>query len=585
MSFSTALSGLNAATADLNVKSNNIANVNTTGFKVSRAEFGDVFATSAFGTSSKTAIGSGVVLSSVSQQFNQGNLEFTDNSLDLAISGEGFFAMAPTQDSGDITYTRAGAFGINKDGFVVNSEGSFLRTFPVDANGNISATSMSAAKPLQLPASQGAPEPTTELKIATNLPSNGVPISQTSIVTPAAAGSDTLDFAAPTVGDSVTIEGVTFTISDGTGPSVVTNATTVDVQVDLSGGATAASDAATAFNAAFNLAKAGAASTTLASLSVSTTGAQTTLSDTNAGTASTVSRDVSVGTASGTAPTLVQDVTGSDAVTAAVAVAINPFDPATYNNSTAATVYDSLGNEHIVTTYYQKVDAAVASPVGTDNQWKMQIYISANDIKQPSTPAPVGIAPNQLVQLGGTAVVQFKNDGTLDTVTPTDPISLAMVSPGTALSSGAADLTVALNLKGSTQNSGSFAVGALTVNGFPTGRLTGVDVSDDGLIRATYSNGQAVPIGKIALANFANAQALNKIGNTQWKETTDSGPVIAGEASTGSFGSIQSGALETSNVDLTKELVGLITAQRNFQANSKAIETNNTITQTIINIR
>lgn len=585
MSFSTALSGLNAATADLNVKSNNIANVNTTGFKVSRAEFGDVFATSAFGTSSKTAIGSGVVLSSVSQQFNQGNLEFTDNSLDLAISGEGFFAMAPTQDSGDITYTRAGAFGINKDGFVVNSEGSFLRTFPVDANGNISATSMSAAKPLQLPASQGAPEPTTELKIATNLPSNGVPISQASIVTPAVAGSDTLDFAAPTVGDSVTIEGVTFTISDGTGPSVVTNATTVDVQVDLTGGATAASDAATAFNAAFNLAKAGAASTALASLSVSTTGAQTTLSDTNAGTASTVSRDVSVATVSGTAPTLVQDVTGSDAVTAAVAVAINPFDPTTYNNSTAATVYDSLGNEHIVTTYYQKVDAAVATPVGTDNQWKMQIYISANDIKQPSTPAPVGIAPNQLVQLGGTAVVQFKNDGTLDTVTPTDPISLAMVSPGTALSSGAADLTVALNLKGSTQNSGSFAVGALTVNGFPTGRLTGVDVSDDGLIRATYSNGQAVPIGKIALANFANAQALNKIGNTQWKETTDSGPVIAGEAATGSFGQIQSGALETSNVDLTKELVGLITAQRNFQANSKAIETNNTITQTIINIR
>jgi flagellar hook protein FlgE len=128
-------------------------------------------------------------------------------------------------------------------------------------------------------------------------------------------------------------------------------------------------------------------------------------------------------------------------------------------------------------------------------------------------------------------------------------------------------------------------VGALTVNGFPTGRLTGVDVSEEGLIRATYSNGQAVPIGKIAMGDFANPQALNKIGNTAWKETTDSGPVIAGEASTGSFGSIQAGALETSNVDLTKELVGLITAQRNFQANSKAIETNNAITQTIINLR
>lgn len=447
MSFSTALSGLNAATADLNVKSNNIANVNTTGFKQSRAEFGDVFAVSAFGSSSKTAVGSGVVLSNVAQQFNQGNLDFTDNSLDLAISGQGFFAMAPTQDSGEITYTRAGAFGINKDGYMVNSAGNFLRTFPVDENGNISATSMSAAKPLQLPASQGAPEATTELKVATNLPSNAV-------------GLD-----------------------------------------DGSGGV----------------------------------------------------------------------------------LAIDPTDPTTYSNSTSATVYDSLGNEHIVTSYYQKIDEAAATPANTDNQWQMEVYISANDIKNPG--ATVGIAPNDVVKLGATTTLQFKSDGTLDTVAP-DPIELKMtIADGTELNSGADDQTIVLNLNGSTQNSGSFAVTALTVDGFPTGRLTGVDVSEDGLIRATYSNGQAEPIGKIALANFANVQSLSKVGNTMWKETTDSGPVIAGEAATGSFGKIQSGALETSNVDLTKELVGLITAQRNFQANSKSIETFNTITQTIINIR
>ncbi|MDO7597472.1 MAG: flagellar hook protein FlgE [Pseudomonadota bacterium] len=570
MSFSTALSGLNAATADLNVKSNNIANVNTTGFKSSRAEFGDVFAVSAFGTSSKTAIGSGVVLSNVAQQFNQGNLEFTDNSLDLAISGEGFFAMAPTQDSGEITYTRAGAFGINKDGYVVNSEGSFLRTFPVDANGTISATSMSAAKPLQLPASQGAPEPTTELKIATNLPSNANPISNTSLAASATSGTGAFD--ASTLLADFSIDSVSFEVTDGTNP------TTVTLSADYSGDlASLVSDLGSALGANYVV--------------TNPSGNNIQISSTQTGTGTTVSVGTFNADADGnttnsavTAFPLVTETDGANAIAPSV-VDINPFNPETYSNSTSATIYDSLGNEHIVTTYYQKVDAAVASPSGTDNQWKMQVYISANDIKQPSTPAPVGIAPNQLVQLGGTTVVQFSNNGTLDTVTPTDPVSLAMVSPGTALSSGAADLTVALNLNGSTQNSGSFAVGALTVNGFPTGRLTGVDVSDDGLIRATYSNGQAIPIGKIALANFANAQALNKIGNTQWQETTDSGPVIAGEAATGSFGQIQSGALETSNVDLTKELVGLITAQRNFQANSKAIETNNTITQTIINIR
>jgi flagellar hook-basal body protein len=567
MSFSTALSGLNAATADLNVKSNNIANVNTTGFKSSRAEFGDVFAVSAFGTSSKTAIGSGVVLSNVAQQFAQGNLEFTDNSLDLAISGEGFFAMAPTEDSGEITYTRAGAFGINKDGFVVNSEGSFLRTFPVDGNGTISATSMSAAKPLQLPASQGAPEPTTELKIATNLPSNATPIFKTN--TPAVAGvNPAIDPLAPA---DFSVNNLSFTVKGDT------NTDTVILTADYT--ALTPSDMLAEINA-----------------QLTTSGVTATL---NAGilnftdnTAGTIATPVVASIVGGTADQITNGIVtdASDAVLQLTA--IDPFNPLSYNNSTSATVYDSLGNEHIVTTYYQKIDSKITlnetgNPITTvgDNQWRMQVYVPATDIKQPSTPAPVGIAPNQLVQLGGATVIQFTNSGTLDTVTPTDPVSLAMVSPGTALSSGAADLNVALNLNGSTQNSGSFSVGALTVNGFPTGRLTGVDVSDDGLIRATYSNGQAIPIGKIALANFANAQALNKIGNTQWKETTDSGPVIAGEAATGSFGQIQSGALETSNVDLTKELVGLITAQRNFQANSKAIETNNTITQTIINIR
>jgi len=676
MSFSTALSGLNAATADLNVKSNNIANVNTTGFKASRAEFGDVFAVSAFGTSSKTAIGSGVVLSNVAQQFNQGNLEFTDNSLDLAISGEGFFAMAPTQDSGEITYTRAGAFGINKDGFVVNSEGSFLRTFPVDANGNISATSMSAAKPLQLPASQGAPEPTTELKIATNLPSNALPLS--TAATNFVAGKLTttapltvFDFTADQVsfqvdGNAVTLNGnyatasgvasaidaalpagyvvtvdasnkmiitgpaatvpvvsayngnvdgdvvvadfvtggtqtpggagdissyvfgaalptanysvdnVSFDISFDTGAGTATNTVTLNANYATNAGV--ATEIANQLNTAFGA----------GTFSVAVDGAGIVTINTVANTANPIGAanySNPTGTVTSVANFMVGSGTLGTAAVASAALAIDPFNPNTYNNSTSATVYDSLGNEHIVTTYYQKVDAAVATPAGTDNQWRMQVYISANDIKQPSTPAPVGIAPNQLVQLGGATVIQFTNNGTLDTVTPNNPVALAMVSPSTALSSGAANLTVALNLNGSTQNSGSFAVGALTVNGFPTGRLTGVDVSDDGLIRATYSNGQAVPIGKIALANFANAQALNKIGNTQWKETTDSGPVIAGEAATGSFGQIQSGALETSNVDLTKELVGLITAQRNFQANSKAIETNNTITQTIINIR
>ncbi|WP_438971697.1 flagellar hook protein FlgE [Methylophaga sp.] len=554
MSFSTALSGLNAATADLNVKSNNIANVNTTGFKESRAEFGDVFAVSAFGTTSKTAVGNGVVLQNVAQQFSQGNLEFTDNALDLAISGQGFFAMAPELNSGEVIYSRAGEFAVNKDGFVVSNEGWFLRTFPVDAAGNISATSINATSPIQLPPSVGAPEPTTSLNIATNLPSNSDPISTggAALVPGSYTTSSALtisDFSTDQVSFEVDGNLVTLNADYGSLSGVAS-----EIESQLTG-YTVNLDATD--NIVFNS------------------------PDENAPVIANYNGDVDSGGATIADFTAGSGSAGSLPVTPSV-LAIDPADPASYSFTTSATVYDSLGNEHIVTTYYQKIDAAAVGD--EDNQWQMAAYVDGGDVKGGTEGVPFALETN--------ARLSFNPDGTLastdadPSTAAIDPITLGFTDgTGTEWESGASTQTIALTLTGSTQNSGPFNVGALTVNGFPTGRLTGVDVSEDGLMRATYSNGQAVPIGKIALGNFANPQALNKIGNTAWKETTDSGPVIAGEASTGSFGQIQAGALETSNVDLTKELVGLITAQRNFQANSKAIETNNAITQTIINLR
>jgi len=425
MSFNTALSGLNAASADLNVKSNNIANVNTTGFKGSRAEFADVFAVSAFG-SSDTAIGNGTVLNNVAQQFEQGNLEFTDNALDLSISGQGFFALAPNQTSNEVVYTRAGAFNVNSDGFVVNSAGQFLRTFPVNPDGTVSSTSISSTTALQLPSTAGTPQATDSVAISNNLPST-----------------------------SATITG-----------------------------------------------------------------------------------------------------------------AIDPENATTYTNSTSVTIYDSLGNEHIATLFYQKT--------ATANEWAVEAYITGADITPASNTDPV--------QLGATQTLTF--DPTLGgALATTSAFELPFSLTGTEFVSGAAAQTTTINFQGSTQNSGGFNVTALTQDGFPTGRLSGLDISDDGLVRATFTNGQATPLGKITLANFSNPQGLKQIGNTSWTETLDSGQVLAGEAGTGIFGLVQSGALEASNVDLTAELVGLITAQRNFQANSKAIETNNAITQTIINLR
>lgn len=427
MSFNTALTGLNAATADLNVKSNNIANVNTTGFKGSRAEFGDVYNVSAFGSSS-TAIGSGTVLNNVAQQFNEGNVEVTENALDLAISGtgEGFFTLSPGLDTNELIYSRAGAFNVDREGYVTNSSNQYLMGFPVNNDGSVTSTAQASAQAIRLPTASGTPQATTGVELSTNLPSTA----------------------------------------------------------DAIAGANAPG-----------------------------------------------------------------------------AVEIDPLDADTYTNSTSTTVYDSLGNESTLTYYFQKSE--------TSNEWYADVYINEPDGGADQT------------QLGATQTLNFNpaTGGALST----DPATFNYTASG--LQSGAEDLAFEVDFAGTTQNSGAFTVLDTDQDGFSTGRLTGLDIDDTGLVQAEYTNGQSINIAKIALADFPNPQGLKQIGNTAWEATLDSGEVRAGEAGTGSFGSIQSGALETSNVELTKELVGLITAQRNFQANSKAIETNNAITQTIINLR
>ena len=171
MSFNTALSGLNAAQAALNITSNNIANVSTTGFKGSRAEFADIYASSAFG-SSNTAVGSGTLLANVAQQFGQGILEFTSNTLDLAISGEGFFILAPSEGNSNNLFSRNGEFGVDNNGFVVNNAGSRLQVFPVNSDGTVAATSLSNTIALQLPQTAGVPTPTSVVNIGVNLPAD-----------------------------------------------------------------------------------------------------------------------------------------------------------------------------------------------------------------------------------------------------------------------------------------------------------------------------------------------------------------------------------------------------------------------------
>ena len=199
-------------------------------------------------------------------------------------------------------------------------------------------------------------------------------------------------------------------------------------------------------------------------------------------------------------------------------------------------------------------------------------------------------------QLSDGDTLQFDSNGNLLTgvPNPTIPIDMARLNdPANGyLTNGAqfsADVVVnfrdASGVKLPTQYASNFDVQNLSQDGTTVGNLTGVDIDSFGRVLASYSNGDTSYLSQVTLVRFANVQGLKQVGNTSWKQSITSGEPIGGQANTGTLGSINSSALEQSNVNLTTELVDLISAQRNFQANSRALEVNSTLQQTVLQIR
>lgn len=461
MSFNIALSGVSAAQRDLDTTANNIANVNTVGFKESRAEFGDVYAQSLL-AGGKTKVGDGVLTQEVAQQFSQGSLQFTNNALDLAITGNGFFGTVPEIASRDFSFTRSGMFKLDADNFVVNAAGDNLLGFPVNADGTSSSVALSTSIPVRIPDSSGAPQPTSQVSLRMNL----------------GAGDDAVD-------------------------------------VDL----------------------------------------------------------------------------------------FNPDDPLTYNAATSVTIFDSLGDSHVQTYYFMK-DAAATNewvvvtyvddlPVETEGNVIGTIPVAGPNVAgETALGAGNGVAGFRMIFSAGGDFSGIQNaDGTL---VPTGDIVSEPLGAGVLVNGSDPAQTITSNFAldainatpdEPTQFASAFEVTSLEQDGLPVGRLTGIDIGPDGLVRATYSNGTSEPIVRVALIRFANDQGLTQQSGTQWQESILSGEALAGEATTGTFGDINSSALEQANVNLTTELIDLIIAQRNFQANSRALEVNNQLNQTVLNIR
>lgn len=422
MSFYTSLSGLRGAQTDLSTVSNNIANVGSYGFKRSRAQFGDIM------PASSTTAGQGTRLKGIEQQFTQGGFESSSRELDLAISGAGFFVTRSDLTGGTTHFTRNGSLQIDADRYVVDSNGSYVQMLPVDDDGNVTATSLAAARNLQIPLTSGTPRATSLMNLSVSLPGSA------------------------------------------------------DKPADRPGYSTA------------------------------------------------------------------------------TPYAFDRMDPNSYNYSQQTTVYDSAGNAIPATLYFVRTQSTTAGDA--DNRWEVHTFLG----NESASATPVEL--------------RFDAAGAL--VAPAGPQALDTVQPGGA----SAPLSISLDFGAATQqSSGTFSVGSLEQNGIASAKLNDVSIGADGLVTATFSDGSTRGLGKLLVANFSNPAGLRQQGDGRWTVTGDSGPAIVGTAGSDGLGRIQSGTLERANVDITEELVSLISAQRNFQANAKAIETANAMTQSIMNLR
>lgn len=649
MAFETSLSGLNSASTALDVIGNNISNASTVGFKGSLATFGDIYAASLAGTPTTKTPGLGTNTTAVVQSFVQGAVSKTNNPVDVAINGKGFFRVS---NGTDISYTRDGQFRfvgqLDATGkttysandlaaqnlLLVNALGQHVMGYPAsyaaDPRGVIDK-SQKAGDLLITKSMPGAA--TTTLSMMTNLDSSvGVPSS----MTPATVSSA---LVAPL---AITAANNSFGIRINDLSATPATPVTIDVRIATYATADAL---ATAVQDAINKNTTIAAQGTLVDVTADNAGRLTIATRSTGSKASLDIFSITGDTGfaeliGGTSPASVQGLDHFD-----------PNDIETYSTSTAQTIYDSAGVAHSLTMFFSKtaqpnhwqlnvtadkgtatgsVDLSTLSypvaggtfSIGVDGSTAVDTslpgtYSSMTALKSGMQSAIDGaVGPNKAVvsinannQLvvtsataGGNSAVSLS--GSLSILgspvstagTQLGPFDLEFGVNGLLKNSsiplplGGALPTMTLNLAGSTQYGVPFAVNSATQDGYATGELEKISVSSTGVIQAAYSNAQYRNTGQLVLATFRNPNALINIGNNQWAAADSAGKEeldTPGNTGAGALGLgvVQGSAVESSNVDLGSELISLIVQQRFYQANAQAIKTQDQILQTLAGIR
>jgi flagellar hook protein FlgE len=650
--FNTAVTGLKAASTDLDVIGNNIANSSTVGFKTSRTEFGDIYATAVVGAGSSNVAGSGVTVTDIAQDFQAGTIEFTNNNLDLAINGSGFFQLDDGQ--GGVSYTRAGSFQLDKDGFIVSKSGKFLQGYGLDSEGN-----RLPVDNLQVSQKESPPKATEDIDLSFNIDSREDPETLLADYNRDEPGSFTYSTTVRTFDSLGNEQTIKFNLAEArpfqarqtvtgvtAGESVAATTITAAHITELTGlsvGDVINSSSGSSFFAELTDAVSGDPRIESITITDNTDPVEFTvrffsefpepdllpvssgltvaeISEIAANETQTFALDAA--TAFGGVDSLQEntliDIGGvnvsltagltQDAVGQAItAVEANILDA---NPDVESVIYDNASNEFVITykaeagdvnpgiSFDGNVGSGATNPLWAGTQptvkqgdnsflgvYRMYAYLNNTellDIGKNIDPGEVGTGTEP-----GPILIKFNpSNGLLNSLNGESFSAGAIVPSVTITGADPADstTTITLDLTGTTQFASESIVKASAQDGYTKGDLIGVSFGETGEMVASFSNGQNQDLGVVAIATFENQAGLQPAGDTEWISTLTSGDAIVNPPGTGLNGTLRSAALEQSNVDLSAELVALIEAQRNFQANSKTIETQNTVTQAILQI-
>ena len=514
------VSGLQNNQLMMDVIGNNIANINTIGFKASQATFSEAFAQTLQNASAPNAnnggsnaiqVGLGVGVNSVDSVFTQGTLESTGVSTDLAIQGNGFFAV---NVNGTTRYTRVGTFQLDASGQLVDpGTGAVLQGTLASASGVVSPGTQ--LQNLKINMDQISPaKATTSVDLAGNLDATATVANAdlTGNIDSGTAVGGTVHQQFTVTDDFGATHNVTMTLTK-------TAANTWSVATADSAGTVAGGTGTATFDAATGAL-------------VSFTPANITLTPTN------------------NSPAISVDITSTGLTqTAGASTFAADLSKAADSTNASVTVYDSLGNAHSLSVKFTKTS--------TPNEWTWSA-----DVPNPAT-----------ITGGQTGKIDFNADGTLKSFTYDDGSSALKFNPNDGASAMSVDLSAgtANAFGGITQTSGTSTISPQSQDGYASGSMNGITIDQGGNIQATFSNGQTATLGQVDIATFNNPTGLTTTGGSLFSASANSGSATITPAGGASNSTIVSGSLEESNVDLAQEFTNMITAQRGFQASARVI--------------